>query len=382
MKRFLGLVKIPMMGLLAMVCYFSCSDPEADEPSRQNNNDEEVTPEEADKLLLSFKFSNSHQVTGKMPTVTNSSLVKTGRDTIYTMPGLKTPIRLSHPSTVNIKGWYVAVGSSTIYIDVPVEDESDTVSVVIFQVDTPEEITSSYEIPLLITPYDENNAPVDIIDRPLIVELPTDSKCDILTDGDTTNITKFEWFWDGTLVFDETDSLKVLTVPLFDYTATQTPGGCCIEEPYCPSLVFNQDKNMWEYVVDSEVTAVTSYKIHRELFTFFKNGTFARYTSEHIKNFDAENTDWCAHIPAYNDRKVYVNYYGTHNYAPGNTSILYQTKRTDCDGGFGNCGYASRPGDLQNTCHMMVITVDKTKIEGSREVRLYVRSPESDIWKD
>ncbi len=64
---------------------------------------------------------------------------------------------------------------------------------------------------------------------------------------------------------------------------------------------------------------------------------------ENIRNFNAETTDWCAQIPGYSTRDSYVDYYGTHDYAPGDTNIRYITTRSACDDPIGICGYGSRP---------------------------------------
>ena len=149
---------------------------------------------------------------------------------------------------------------------------------------------------------------------------------------------------------------------------TQEPTGCCEDGTACPILKKDPITNTWKYEYNSKVKAQTSYSIEFEFFTFFRDGTFRRSTMENIRNFNAETTDWCAQIPAYNTRDSYVEYYGTHDYVPGDTNIRYITTRSACDDPNGICGYGSRPGDLKFSCHTMTITAG---VEGSREERMY-----------
>jgi len=377
LRRSLSILIVP-----AMVLFAACSDPAEDIEDDGNSNGGELTEEEADKISDSFAFTNSVRVTGIVPTVVNTSLLKTNsKDTIYTMPGLKIPLRISHPAAVAINGWFIAVKNSTYYYDVPIleEEDSDTVSVVILEID-PERVELPYDIPVEITPYDQNKVPVDVIERIVTVEDPVSGGCDILIDGDTTNIGILEWRWHATVVFDSNDEPRFVNAPARVFGASQKIGGCCNEDPLvCPQAVYNPITKATDLIYDSEVTAGTMYSIAHELFSFYKDGTFFRFTLERIKNFSYDATDWCNGVPGFNERESVVHYYGTHDYAPGNTSISYANTHSYCDDPNGICGYGSRDGAVMVTCHMMVITAG---VEGSKEVRMYVRHTYSDVWDD
>jgi hypothetical protein len=297
------------------------------------------------------------------------------------MSGLKIPLRISHPASVLINGLFIAVKNSTFYYDVPIQEEedSDTVSLIILEID-PGEVDFPFDIPVEITPYDQSKLPIDVIERIVTVEDPASGGCDILADGDTTSIGPPEWVWHATIVFDSQGEPTFVNAPGRVYGASQTIGGCCNEDPsVCPQLIYNPVKKFSELIYDSEVTAGTLYSIDLEFFTFFKDGTFMRSTIEHIKNFSYDATDWCNGVAGYNDRESYVEYYGTHNYVPGNTSISYGTTRSVCDDPLGICGYGSRGGALEFSCHMMTITAG---VEGSKEVRMYRRHSASEVWYD
>lgn len=384
MKALLRWLRLPVLVMLAAIIFTECSDPEEDVAPPQEE-EEEVTPETADAFLDSFRFTASTKVVGTMPTVTNTSLVKSDvQDTLYMLPEMETPIRISHPESVVIGGWYVGVKNSTYYYEVPIdlEEESDTVSVIMVSID-PKELDLPHSVPLEITPYDQNKVPVDIITRTLTVEEPASPsrECDIRVDGDTLT-SGDEWRWYSTTAFDTQNKLVFFNAPYTIFKAKQTISGCCAEQPVCPQAVFNPVTGATDLVYDSEVTAETFYQIQYEAFTFYTNGTFKRNTYERIKNFSYENTDWCQFNPGYNDRRSDVYYYGTHDYQPGNTTISYATDRLQCDDENGICGYGSRPGEIVHSCNVMAIVADRLMIEGRKEVRLYLRQPDNYAWTE
>lgn len=374
LQRLLSVLIIPTLVLFA-----ACSDPVEDLEDDETNTSVH-TSEEADQISDSFAFINSVKVTGTVPTVANSSLVKTdSKDTIYTIPGLKIPLRVSHPAAVAINGWFIVVKNSTFYYDVPIheEEDSDTVSVIFLEID-PGDVDFPYHIPVEITPYDQNKLPVDVIERIITVEDPASGGCDILVSGDTSNIGPPIWMWFATVVFNSQNDPTFVNTPNRMYGANQKVVGCC-DEVNCPQAIYNPVTKATELVYDTELDAATMYSIEFESFTFFQNGTFERHTMERIKNFNYEATEWCAGITGYIDRESYVEYYGTHNYAPGNASISYATLSSACADPMGICGYGSRGGALEQSCHMMIITAG---VEASKEVRMYTRHSASYGWYD
>ena len=380
MKTFLTR-SYPIMVMLALLLPAGCSDPEEEIATpTQQEEEKEITQEAAESFLEALGFTTSTKIIGSAPSVANTSLLKMdSRDTIYTLSGQKMPLRISHPETVVLKGIYIASKNTTFYLDVPVneEEDSDTVSVII--IEFPEDDNLPADVPVEIIPYDQNKNPVDIIERIITVEEPGTNGCDFLKDGDTTSIGPPEWVWHYTVVFDQNGEPKFVNAPGRVYGATQEPTGCCADAPACPILKKDPQTNTWKYEFDSKVKAQTSYSIDFEFFTFFTDGTFRRSTLEHIRNFNPESTDWCAQIPGYNERDSHVDYYGTHDYVPGDTNISYITTRWACDDPLGICGYGSRPGNLSFSCHTMTIS---TSVEGSREERMYRRHSASPVFKD
>jgi len=373
------------MVMLASLFYASCSDPEEEiatptQQQQQQQQEDEITQADIESFLESLGFTSSSKVIGSAPTVTNTSIIKMdSKDTIYTMPGQKIPVRISHPEAVALQGVYIASKNSTFYLDVPLDEQedSDTVSVIIIEFPEDEDVPN--DVPLEIIPYDHSKNPVDIVERVITIEEPQNNSCDFLKDGDTTSMGPPEWTWHYTAVFDHKDELKFLNAPGRIFAATQEPTGCCAAAPACPIPKRDPVTNVITYVDDSKVTAKTSYSIAFEFFTFFKDGTFTRSTMENITNFNPQTTDWCARIPGYSVQETFVDYYGTHDYAPGDTNISYRTIRSACGDPLGICGYGSRPGALTFSCHTMTITAG---VEGSREERMYRRHSASPVFND
>ena len=108
MKTFLSWSRISVIVMLAVTLSTRCSDPE-DEPEPPQQEEEEITKEDADSFLESLGFKQSSKITGSPPTVANTLVVKTdSKDTIYAVAGQKIPIRISHPEAISIKGFFLA----------------------------------------------------------------------------------------------------------------------------------------------------------------------------------------------------------------------------------------------------------------------------------
>lgn len=368
--RWLNAARIPVLALLILFC---CSDPGEEEITPPNEEEEEITPDDADNLLKTFSFLSSTQITGSVPAVANSTIIRNdSKDTIYVLPGVKNVFRLSHPSSVVINGIFMAVEGSTFYVDVPAleEEDSDTVAVFLFEID-PEDLEGSMDVPVKITAYDAAKQPIDIIERIITVEEPSQNACDILVDGDTMSFgtTINEWLWRWTVVLDASGQPKFVNGPGRMYGTLQKDiEGCC--NPGCPAYVVNPTTQTGEWIFDSFVDAGTYYSISHESFMFYKNGTFYRYTIESEKNFDPASTDWCAGIPAYREGFDHVAYFGTHDYVPGDKDISYITDRFACSDPLGICGYGSRSGRVTFSCHALMITAGT---EGQQEIRFYKR---------
>lgn len=362
------------LAVLVLLFLFCCSDPEADEvtpPPQEEDEEEEITPADADAMLESFSFTSATKITGSVPAVANTSLIKTSsRDTIYTMPGIKDLIRISHPESRPVKGMYFALKGSSFYYDVLIdtEEKSDTVSVIFFEIDPnkiDEEISSgSIEVPIEITAYDESGQPIDIIERILTIENPSDNSCNIL---------EHSWHWEWSAILSN-DQLVNLNARGETYPNNFTFTDCCLGS-FCPKYDANQ-----EPYYDVEIPISLFYSIAYEWFEFYSDGLFYRETMEsssYISNAGEDRNrdqnpftfDPCDWEPVIKIKTELVNYYGTHDYVPGNTSLSYIITDDSCGDDFG-CGYGSRGGQLITSCHLMVI-VHGT--EGQKSMRMYTR---------
>jgi hypothetical protein len=371
--------------LSAAIMLPGCSDPADENENPSNNNTPgELTQEEADVFMDRIGFTSSTKMTGTIPPVIKASLVKTdSKDTIYILENLKMPLRISHPASMELSGVFIKAENSSFYYDVPIdeEEESDTVAVVILEIE-PDDQAAASDVPIEIIPYGPSKSPVDIIKRVIRVEEPS-SECDLLIDGDTSDLEEVHWIWHSTTILDENESVKFLNSPSRADTAIQRPWGCCGTPPACPELKLDPATGKYTWVYDSRVTATTYYSIAYEGFSFYKNGTYTRISIELIKNFNPATTDWCSKRAGYNERETIVEYHGTHDYKPGNTSIIYITKNKKCDDPLGLCGYGSRPGAITQSCHLLVITASASAAEGQKqkEIRVYVRRQHIDKYR-
>lgn len=372
MKTINFLTNLFFIGLLAMLSLSRCSSPEDTPPIKDTTQQGHKEPTALQELL---KFDKATKVSGALPAVANIALLKTNtQDTIYALPGIKMPIRISHPKSTILKGIYIAVKQGTFYYDIPIEreEESDTVSVILLEVD-PEKEDQTYHIPADIIPYDDTKTPLDKIERIITVEPTTGNTCGILVDkpttlGDTSGLWTPEWFWFATMVFGPTNEISFLNAPGNTFITNTTYEGCC--DPNRP-----QGKcHPLSTTLNATARASIAYTIESETFTFFTNGTFARQTHERKQNFNPVTTDWCSGTAGYTLDDIVVSYFGQHDYLPGDKTITYGTTYASCD----LCGYGSRGGDLKHTCHLLIIS---RHTEASKEIRIYVRNPVS-TWYD
>ena len=364
------------VAVLAVIFLFCCSDPSEEDvtpPENKPGEDEEVLPGDADALLNAFSFKSATSVTGSVPTVLNSSLLKTdSRDTIYTMPGVPNILRISHPQERVIKGIFIAVQGSAFYYDVPIyeEEETDTVSVIIYEIDA-SELEVPNDIPVEIIAYDDNGQPIDIVERIISVEDPAAGTCNILQDGDTATVNWLHgWQWRWTVLLDHSDQPLLIHSAGKSYLSTQEHSGCC-KNSVCPTYLVDPNTKVGEWVYDSKFTVTTSYSIIHEMFQFFKDGTFSRLTLERQTALDTGQTDYCNGIPSIRDYVDQVVYYGPHDYVPGDNQISYHTTKSICDDPLGLCGYGSRGGQVTASCHAMIISAG---VEGQKEMRMYTRT--------
>lgn len=369
-------MKTPFIGLwtslvmfLAITTFAMCSDPTEEDvaPKEEEENEEEVTPEDTDAILERFSFTTATKITGSVPVVTNTSLTRTSsKDTIYTVPGIKDLIRISHPESRPVKGIYFAAQGSSFYYDISVdtEEKSDTVAVILFEIE-PDELEISVDLPVEITAYDDNNQPIDIIERIITVENPSDNGCNIL---------EHTWNWEWSVILNANDQLVNLNACGETYPNDFTFTDCC-QGSFCP----HYDANNEPYY-DVEIPISLYYSIAYEWFEFYSDGLFQRETMErssYISNPGEDNDldnnpatfDPCDWEPVISVLGEAVSYYGTHDYVPGNTSISYSITDDSCGDDFG-CGYGSRGGQLITSCHSMFI-VNGT--EGQRSVRMYTK---------
>ena len=164
------------------------------------------------------------------------------------------------------------MAGSTYYYDITVdhEEKSDTVSIIIFEIDPNEienEITSgSSSVPLEITAYDENNTPIDIIERILTIEKPSANECDILD---------HIWFWEWSVILNHEGEAVNINCSDERYINDFVYQDCCLGAAFCPKYDANQQP-----VYDVNLKISLFYSISSEWIQFYSDGLLERETLE------------------------------------------------------------------------------------------------------
>ncbi len=365
--------------VLAIFFLMCCSDEGGDtDPKDQepNENEEEITPEKADAIMEAFSFIAATKVSGSMPTVSNTTLTKTSsKDTIYTLPGIKDVIRISHPAATPIKGIYITVSASTFYYNVEIEREeaSDTVAVTFIEIDPgkiEEELSSgSTSVPVEIIPYDESNTPLDIIERIVTIEKPQE------TGG--CNLLEHNWYWEWSVLLNHLDHPYNLNSRGERNRNDFIFKDCCLGAS-CPNYDENQNP-----VYDVEIPISLYYTIIADVITFYSDGLFERQTMEgetYISNpgDDPATFDPCEWTPEISRRTETVNYYGTHDYIPGDKTMSYIITDTSCDEGEIGCGFGGSVvgAEVTVTCHTLVLTKGGAE---NKSVKMFTRGKTADM---
>jgi hypothetical protein len=355
--------RIARFAMLALFFMFCCADPggevgEPEVPGQGGEEEEEeedtLTPEEADAVLEAFVFISAKKVTGSPPAVSNTALTKTSsKDTIYVVPEVQDVIRISHPASTHVKGVFIKVTGSTFYYDVEMErkEASDTVSVTFIDIDPlkieGEFFTEATSVPVEIMPYDDQGEPIDIIERTLTIEKP----------GSGCNILGHTWFW-------EWSAMAYPTGPPYNLNCQGERNrndfifkDCCLGVPACPVYDENGDP-----IYDVEIPISLYYTIATEWLRFGADGLFERQTVEYetyISNpgEDPYTFNPCDWTPEISRRVEAVNYYGTHDYVPGDDLITYLVTDTSCKPGEIGCGFGGSVVGARviTTCHILAL---------------------------
>lgn len=344
-----------LIALFAILYLSGCSDP-VGVPPEQGGGSGNGTAENVDAVLEAFSFTSATKTSGKPPSVSDTRLIKTStKDTIFTMPGVKDMIRVSHPPGTPIKGIYFAFQGSTFYYNAPAdyEEKSDTVSIIFFEIDAEDiedEISSgSTSVPLEITAYDESDKPIDMIERIMTIEKPSSNGCDIL---------EHIWFWDWSVIFNHLDEAVNVNCSDERYPNDFKYQDCCLGAAFCPKYDDYQQP-----VYDVNIDISLFYSIAAEWLQFYSDGLFERETREfesYISNpgQDAATFDPCKWKPEISTRTETVTYWGTHDYKPGNSTLSYIITDDSCGpNGFG-CGFGGSlvGAEIIYTCHQLLIS--------------------------
>jgi hypothetical protein len=284
------LAAISVSGLLLFACSTTDPVPENSDPD---------TVEELDNIFNRFRLSSAAvKIAGNAPSSSGSSGLKFNiKDTLRLIQGVDIPIRFLHDETTDVKGVYIQVVggtfSSTHYYDLPemVEsEESDTVSIVVLDFELDDDLPgvppagAPFEIEL--TPYGPDGTPLENVQPiPVIAEDPHPS-----VDGDDVcGLPNGSWLWELSYIKAESH-LEFLNSPYKVWGLDgQMITGCCVDgvSGY-GAFCLNEDP-----LTHKSLNFQTFFIYKDEVFKFFDDGTFVRFTSQYNANPFPLETDFC-----------------------------------------------------------------------------------------
>ncbi|MDH3710292.1 MAG: hypothetical protein OER04_10415 [Cyclobacteriaceae bacterium] len=348
---------IPFM-ILSLVLWTSCESDLNEDPGNPGNP--VITNVDPDKASEYLVLNNAAKITGSLPLSNDGGLKLDVEDTIFTMKGypLGSRIRVLHDPSQSVSDFNIHVGGASFYYNVPeeiaedqyiVEEESDTTSVLVLELDPPaDEVDYPFTLEVYIQPLDESGNPLDEFIRWLTVEDPEDSGS-----GGCNSITGKVWEWNFSLRINHGDIVNVWA-PALGTPINTTGGGCCsgsgnsytTVDPFCV-VGINEPNMKWV-----EVTPHDYYVRNYEYLQFGDDGSALADGLEIIKNWDLFNTDFCSETLSYtyteNKNKLVE---GTHDFVRGANHINFSFP--DWEG-----GWRPRGGNIVYTCNVLVISYD------------------------
>ncbi|HEX6224827.1 MAG TPA: hypothetical protein VFZ52_10480 [Chryseolinea sp.] len=298
MKEVKALLKfvaaMSVSGLLLLACTNSI-DPSPDPDVGDSGT---ATIEELDSIFDQFRLSPAaEKIAGHAPTSSGSSGLKINiKDTLRLIEGVDIPIRFLHTETTDVKGVYIQVVggsfSSTHYYDLPEiaeSEESDTVSIVVLDFEIDDELPgvpparAPFEIEM--TPYGPDGTPIeDAPPIPVIVGEPHPSM-----DNGLCGLPNGSWVWERSYIDGELD-VEFFNSPYKVWGLEgQDIKGCCVDgiSGY-GAFCLNADSEF-----QKTLNFQTFFIYKDEVFKFFDDGTFVRFTSQYNANPFPLETDFC-----------------------------------------------------------------------------------------
>ncbi len=365
--------------LSLLIIFNSCQDEPEVEPSDNNKvqNEEEKEEEEQnnsgktfspDELSSFLVFTDSVSKTdGELPSAPDGQIKIDVEDTIFVVKNypIGKRIHFKHNPSQKISGFYIYVGGSSFYYDVPEtvtddqyipEGDEDTTSVILIDIDPPADETDyPFTTEIVIQPHGESGTPLDEFIKWITVEDPGNNSgglCNSITDSKSTNDAGKPvktWVWDFTIREYNGEVLNVFAPGLSTVINSQG-SGCCSSSgisftvngsPYC----FVDTPHMTWVTLDVNDYSVRTY----ELLTFWDDGEIYQHSNEVKKQYDISITNFCSGTVGYTFDNNYYSNIGTHDFTPGASHINLEFPQW-------KGSWRTQGGQLIYTCNTLIMS--------------------------
>ena len=388
-KKVLSLVGTFALILAWIVFAPSCANEEdvIQSPNGQVDPDDPIDPDdgledsdiEADKLSEYLVLKDAVKTDGSLPQAVDRGLKIDVQDTIYLIKGYPLGNRISfkHNPSQSMQGFNIHVANASYFFNVPKESntdyitpkEGDSTSVLVLDLDIPEDEDVNYPFSVAITiqPHDGSGNPVDQFNRVVTIEDPNEpsGSCNSIMQPFQGLETPPRWRWDFT-IWEQNETIVKVWAPNRKQTINSQGVGCCNESG--DSYYVNEHPSCGPNSTGPGFTKVTLTReeindyVQRieEFMWIFDNGVFDYQGIEDKKNWDLFNTNFCTKALAYNFS--FKNYgspndilVGTHDFTPGASKI--NLNLTNWQGPY----RIPQSADIVYTCHTLLLI---TEIEG------------------
>lgn len=392
------------LGILTLCFVLACSkdvvpDPEKEpdpqqqeDPKEDPNSGEPVTTSDPDVLSEYLVMTGANKINGPLSQAADGQLQINLRDTTYAVKGypIAAPrLLIKKPLGLEIASFNIQVGGASFYYNFAAEKladdipmAADSLSVLVFDVQPPDDIALPLTLDIKIQPLDPSGQPLDEFERAVTVEEPNSSHCSPLAPNPCSGEHPINcggypnWDWISTLFhFNQ----AYIYPDVWTLSEPWKAIGCCIGDG---ESVFEHedhrcrpDGNNLEY---KELAVLgTGSKRNPLRLGLYDDGEFYLTSGIGTRNIDSENMDFCSNLVPYTVYFERGNLGGRHDYQDG-AGFINMTFDPAFDTGGYRPFWAGKV--LFYTCNTMVIEEPDPEgdfgLEVSHVFRRY-KSPET-----
>ena len=304
MKRPIQQISFLLLGLLSLLIVITACNKEDVTNEAPDNGENQTTLADPNEVTSSLIFDNMKIISGSPPAVDASirADLKINVDTIFWTKGVTNRIMVKRPEDVSLKGFWIFVAGSNVYIEATFREEEETEEIDILYFDfDPTGWDFPISFPIKIIPFDDDGNGIDEIDTSGKTEESSDPSgtCtfDYTSVKDESGATYWEW------VFTEDKANNFFAAPMYPFITNGTTQGCCVNGQS------SQNHNCPESG-RVELAYENYYTISRETFKLNDSG-FIGWSTEVTRNFDPGESDFCSNKAGYIYKDKYSVFGGT-----------------------------------------------------------------------